>query len=494
MSKKTLYFDCHCGYIISAVTENGLLSEFAYEKISDGSIIGNVYKGRVETVLPGMQAAFINCGLERNCYLSAEELPDCDRYGDEPSAVFPELKEGDEILVQVTKAPVGKKGAKVTVHPSFVGKCLIYMPETPFIGVSRKIADDELRKNLAFCAERLKSPNEGLVARTAAPYARREQLETEFKYLKNLYAEVKQAFKTAAVGELLHTDFSLPVRVLRDTLSNDIESVIVGDKALKESIDKIVKMYPTQRRLPVKLHDTGRDMLEETGIAEQITAVSSNRAELENGAYLIIEKCEALTVIDVNTGKYTGDDSLEHTVYYTNVLAAREIARQVRLRNIGGIVVVDFIDMHNAAHKKALCEELERALSTDKAKCAVAPMSRFGLVEFTRKRTGTSPASLLVKPCKHCKGTGRGLTHEFIIFGLRAKLMELVLSGQKELRIDMNADVLNYLLKWRECLNDLNARLNGATVYAVPHRTYNEEQINIRPTPFDIPTDAVKLV
>jgi len=496
MPKKTLYFDGYCGYVAAVVAEDGKMTEFNFEKTEAGSVVGNVYKGRVESVLPGMQAAFVNCGLERNCYLSADDvLPDADKYeaGQTAQAAFPELKEGDEILVQVVKAPVGKKGAKVTAQPSFVGKCIIYMPETPFVGVSRKIADEELRKNLAFTANKLKSANEGIVLRTAAPYAKRRQIETEYRYLKNIYADVKEKFARAKVGDLLYADSSLPARVLRDTLSNDINGIMVGNAELYEQIESAVNLYPMIKKPQVTLYDSRRDMFDELGIAAQILEVASPRAELDNGAYLVIERTEALTVIDVNTGKFTGDYNLEQTVYHTNILAAREIARQMRLRNIGGIVVVDFIDMQNAGHKKALVEELERALATDKAKCVVSPMSRFGLVEFTRKRIGGSPIHLITKPCRYCRESGHTLSQEFILLGLRAKILERLSDGAHSLRIDMNNDVLSKLLGWKELRGDLSTHVNGAEIYAVPHRTYHEEQFNIRKDDFEIPPDAVKL-
>lgn len=495
MPKKTLYFDGYCGYITAVVAEDGKMTEFNFEKTDAGTIVGNIYKGRVESVLPGMQAAFVNCGLERNCYLSADDvLPDGDKYeaGAAGGATFPELKEGDEIMVQVVKAPVGKKGAKVTAQPSFVGKCIILMPETPFVGVSRKIADEELRKNLVFAANKLKEKDEGIVLRTAAPYVKRSQIETEYRYLKNIYADVKEKFARAETGELLYTDSSLPARVLRDTLSSDINGIIVGSAELCTQIEKIVNLYPMVKKPQVTLFNSQKDMLDELGISGQIFAITSPRAELDNGAYLVIERTEALTVIDVNTGKFTGDYNLEQTVYQTNIMAAREIARQMRLRNIGGIVVVDFIDMQDAGHKKALAEELERALKSDKAKCAVSPMSRFGLVEFTRKRIGGSPLHLMTKPCKYCRG-GFTLSHEFVLLGLRAKILSCVADGARSLRIDMNNEVLAKLLSWDELRGDIAARVNGAEIYTVPHRTYHEEQYNIRKDNFEIPDDAVKL-
>lgn len=495
MSKKTLYFDSFCGYYISAVTENGKIIEFNFEKRDTSVAVGNVYKGRVESVLPGMQAAFINCGLKKNCYLSAGEFfPEKDKYFEDiPSPALPELHVGDEILVQVVKPPAGTKGAKVTAHISIVGKSLIYMPKTPIIGVSRKITDSELRKNLTYSAQKLVGEGDGLVVRTAAPYARRKQMEQEISYLKNMYKEIEAAAPNAAAGTLLYADFALPIRVLRDTLSSDIDSIVVGSEHLARLVERIVKLYPPRTQRPVVLHDTGRDMMDELGISAQFLELTSPRVELENGGYIIIESTEALTSVDVNTGKFTGDDNLEQTVYYTNILAAREIARQVRLRNIGGIVVVDFIDMQSEQHRKALVGELEKALKDDRAKCSVLPMSRLGLVEFTRTRMGLSPLSQIAKPCKHCGGSGKTRTPEFIIVGLRARLLNMYAAGAKDLRIDMNNEVFARLIDWRDMRDDLRAHSNGAKIYAVPHRTYNGDKINIKEAPFNVPYDAVEL-
>jgi len=494
MSKKTLYFDSLCGYIVSAVLEDGKLTEFNFEKRAQGTLIGNVYKGRVETVLPGMQAAFINCGLERNCYLSTDDvIPEKSCSGTAFAApAFPALAEGEEILVQVVKAPVGKKGAKVTVHPSFIGKSLVYMPNTPFIGVSRKFDDDELRENLEYSVKRLLKDGEGLIVRTAAPYTKRDALKKEYDYLKNVYAEICEKFKTAEVGELLYTDSSLPVRVLRDMLSDDIDSIVVGSEKLRDLIENTVD-YPLHWSGKVSVHDTGRVMLEETGISEQLAAVTSPRVRLDNGAEIVIEKTEALTVVDVNTGKFTGDDNLEQTVYFTNILAAREIARQVRLRNIGGIVVVDFIDMKSEKHKKSLVAELENALKSDKAKCVVSAVSRFGLVEFTRKRVGNDPLPVFIKPCPYCNEKGYTYTAEYILLNLRAKIFDMLTDGAQSILVEMNRQVFDAMQNWREYLDDIKARAGEAEIYFVPHRTYHEEQFTFAVDKFKLPDDAVLL-
>ncbi len=497
MAKKTIYFDSYCGYTVAVICENGKVTEFNFEKQKKGCAVGNVYKGRVESVLNGMQAVFINCGLERNCFLSAEDfLPDSEKY-EGASAVeytFPDLKEGDEVLVQVAKLPVGKKGAKVTTHLSLVGNYLIYLPDSPFIGVSRKIDDEELRNNLVHTAKKIKDENEGLVVRTAAPYARHGNIKQEYAYLKKLYAEILEKAKSAAAGDLLYTDDSLPVRVLRDVLSRDVDKIVVGNAKLQETVEGLIGLYPSETRRPVALHDTGRDMLDELGLSKQIHAITSPRVNLENGGYIIIEKTEALTVIDVNTGKFTGDYNLEQTVYHTNLLAAREIARQVKLRNVGGIVVVDFIDMNSVTHNRALVEELERLLKTDKAKCVISPMSQFGLVEFTRKRIGSNPLGQMIKPCKYCHGAGYAMTDEYVLIGLRAKLLNIIADGATAIRLDMNADILNKLLKWQDLLTELKSRAADVKICAVPHRTYHEEQINFRLDEFDIPSDAVRII
>ncbi|MDE6001827.1 MAG: ribonuclease E/G, partial [Clostridia bacterium] len=370
---------------------------------------------------------------------------------------------------------------------------LIYMPDPPCVGVSRKIIDAELRRNLIYSAERLIGRNEGLIVRTAAPYLKRNQITVELGYLKNLYAKVSAAAESASVGTLLYTDLSLPMRIMRDTLSYDVEKIIVGNKGLERLISDLVNLYPIESRIPVVLHNTGRDMLEEYGLAGQILELASPKVRLENGANLVIDKCEAMTVIDVNTGKFTGDYNLEQTVYHTNILAAREIARQVRLRNIGGIIIVDFIDMLDPAHRKSIVEELERSLKNDPAKCAVSPMSKLGLVEFSRKRTGFSPLTLMTKPCTNCRGGGHVKSNELIAWEMRAKLLNLCVNGAQGIRVDLNAELLERFLARSEFIDDLKERCNGAEIYFVPHKSFGVEKITYRTDIVNLPPNAVKI-
>lgn len=496
MSKRTLYFDGFCGYVISAATEDGKLVEFKFEKEGETSITGNLYKGRVENVLPGMNAAFVNCGLERNCYLSFEDcLPDPSKYDGENSSspILPELFEGEEILVQVVKPPIGKKGAKVTPFPTFVGRSIIYMPLTPFVGVSRKICDNELRKSLMFSAERMRNKDEGIVFRTAAPYVRRDYIEYELASLRKVFSEIEGRFKDAAVGDLLFADWSLPRRVLRDTILYDLDKICVGNKEFFDLFEETLNKGSHGYNIDIVLSDTGGDMFSDLGLGEQILSLISPTVPLENGGNIVIDACEALTVIDVNTGKFTGDDNLEQTVYYTNISAAREIARQVSLRNIGGIVVVDFIDMANAAHKKSLLEELERALSKDSAKYTIAPMSKFGLVEFTRKRMGQSVLSALTERCSHCH-TGYVRTPRCAAFALRGEILKLYARGEKRIRVDTSPRLFDELTSFYILKNDLISRMADAEIFINPRQSFADDGYSLSVGNFTLPKTAIRYI
>lgn len=493
MSRKVIYFDRYCGCTLAAVTEDGKLGGFKIERSGKTVSTGSIYMGRVKNVLSGMQAAFVDCGLERNCYLSASDAPftadgaptpDCDKN-------TLTVREGDLIPVQIVKLPVGDKGARVTAQLSFVGKTLIYMPRTPFTGVSRKIADAELRKNLLFYAARMKTEGEGIVLRAAAPYERRSRIEIELEYMRNLYQKILDSAQTAAAGDLLYADANLPMRILRDTLVYDIDKIIVGERELYGQIASLIDLYPPSGRKPQTVFEEG-DMFEKYGLSGQLQALGMRRVPLENGAYLVFDKTEALTSIDVNTGKFTGDDNLEQTVYYTNILAAREIARQVKLRNIGGIVVVDFIDMTSAAHNRAITEELERALADDSCKCTVAPMSQFGLVEFTRRRTGAALTSVIERPCPHCAGKGSLPVPEFSIFGARHTLLSLYGGGARKIVIEAGRRVYRRICEWQSFRDDMESRCKDAEIWLCERRNFSDSRIECS-SGGHIPENAVRL-
>lgn len=481
--RRKLYFDSQYGLETYALIEDGKITEYCAEPVVNGAVIGNVYKGRVTNVLNGMQAAFVDCGLERHCYISVADLiPDKSKF-DGGEIDIPEtlnLHEGDEILVQVTKAAQGKKGAKVTTKLSFVGKYIVYMPDTPFVGVSAKISDKELRKNLTFSAKKQLKDGEGIIVRTAAPYAVLSTKKNEINYFRKLYENILTRFKEAPVGKLLYSDSPLHIRVLRDIMLENGDEIYVGCEQVFKSIEELATTYMHGNSVKLTLHDAHTDLFYSEGVYPQFAAALQPKVELDNGAYLIIERTEALTVIDVNTGKFTGDDSLEHTVYCTNVLAAREIARQVKLRNLGGLFVVDFIDMTEENHKSAIVTELEKALRADKSKCRVLPMSKFGLVEFTRKRMGVAASEIMLKNCEVCGGAGVMRSHESILAEFRAKLLKMLSEGATTVCVDLNFDVASRLMNYAALKENVAALYPQARVYIIFHRTYREESMYFR--------------
>ena len=451
--KTEWFLDRYCGQQFAALVENGKLMEFSCEFEPRTTSIGSIYKGKVTNVLSGMNAAFVNCGLDKNCYLSMEETyADHTKYDGTMGAMNEknmQLSVGDEIIVQVTKPPRGNKGAKVTTHLSFVGKLVIYMPNTDFLGISRKITDENTRNLLLEQADKMReNAQEGFIVRTQAPFATEEQLQTEVAYLKQLYADMELLSKTADVGALLYEDDDLPARVMRDSYGEDIDAIHVGDKELYE---RLLRLITLRKDIP-----------------------------LENGAHIVIEPTEAMTVVDVNTGSYTGDNSLEETVFAVNLAAAEEIARQVRLRNIGGIIVVDFIDMADEAHREAVTEKLREKLSLDKAKCNVLPMSELCITQFTRKRVGHDAHSYLVKPCPHCHGMA--CVHEdiFVITRMRAHILDCFADGFSTAIVELNEGIMKKILDEGLLSVEAKTRWKNNKVYFVPHKTYKEDYFSVR--------------
>ena len=491
--KKEWFLDRYCGQQFAALLEDGRLTEFSSEKEPRRSCAGNIYKGVVVNVLSGMNAAFINCGLEKNCYLSMEETyTDYTKYDGTMVASkesFLDLKVGDEVVVQVTKPPRGTKGAKVTTHISFVGKLIIYLPVTDFLGISRKITDQQERERLLKAAEDMRTrDNEGFIIRTQAPFASLEQIHTEVEYLKKKYEEVETWAKKAPVGALLYEDEDLPERVMRDCFGEEISAIHIGDASLYQKVLRIAKLRGDIP--PEKIHHfiSDRSMLKEYGITPLVYEAANPRVPLESGGSIVIEHTEALTVVDVNTGSYVGESSLEDTVFAVNLEAAREIARQVRLRNVGGIVVVDFIDMTDEAHKEAVTEELRKCLSLDKAKCNVLPMSELCISQFTRKRVGRNALSYLEKSCPYCGGAGYVHDDIFVVTRIRTALLDCFAEGHQGAVVDLNWQIMNKILSEGMFSVEMENRWKGKRICFVPHKTYKEDLFFVHGDRVDFPS------
>lgn len=481
--KKEWFFDRYCGHLMVALLEDGELTEFAAETEKNGDLVGNVYKGVVKNVLSGMQAAFVSCGLEKNCYLSTDEaFTDYSKYDGSPAKQSPlRLKEGDEVVVQVTQPPRGNKGAKVTTRLSFVGKRLIYLPSTDFLGISRKITHEETRNVLLKIAEKMrKSPEEGFIVRTQAPYASKKALEKEAEYLKNLYSETLEKAKNAKVGALLYRDSDLPVRVMRDSIGDDVAQMIVGDKALYEKLVKLAKLRGDLSAKKIVYTGGEQAMFRRFGIDKLMYEALKPNVMVKGGGYLVIQQTEAMTVVDVNTGSFVGDTSLEETAFAVNLAAAREVARQVRLRNAGGIVVVDFIDMDEPSHRQAVTDALTAALARDKAKCRVLPMSDLCLTEFTRKRQGSEVQAYFFKPCGHCESRGFIQADVFVASRLRADIMDLFANGYKTAVAELNESLMKKILREGWLSEEVSGVWRDKRVYMIPHKTFADGEFTVR--------------
>ena len=485
--KKEWFFDRYCGQQFVALLEDGKVVEFESENEDDGSIVGNIYKGVVMNVLSGMNAAFVDCGLERNCYLSTDETyTDCAKYDGLHASTAPtslsDLKDGDEIIVQVTKSPRGNKGAKVTSNLSFVGKRIIYLPNTDFFGVSRKITDEAQRAMLMTVAESLRREDEsaGFILRTKSPLATQEELEREANYLRKLFLKMSEKAKTAPVGALLYRDEDLPVRVVRDSFGDEITAMHVGDKELYFRLLDFIETFGEMDKSKLRFYEGERSMFREYNISKLVYDATKPHVPLEGGGSLIIDHTEAMTVIDVNSGSFIGDTNLSETVFNVNLRAAEEIARQVRLRNIGGIVVVDFIDMFNEEHKQQVTDALRAHLSQDKAKCNVLPMSELCLTQFTRKRVGKDLATSLIKPCPHCHGNGSVHNDLFMMTQLREDLLDCFFEGYLSAVVDLNEGMARKIIQEHTFSKEMQGRWKNKRIYLIPHKTYKEHTFFIR--------------
>ncbi len=478
---KNLYVDSYCGSIIAALAYDKKLLEYHIEKRNSTVIAGNIYKGRVENVLDGIEAAFVDVGLEKNGYLyagasigdNAELEEDIAR----PSAL--NLKEGDEIMVQVVKDVFGNKGVKLSTYPSFAGRYLVYMPDYDTISVSRKITDEKERERLSDIISSLKIKG-GFILRTASEKASKSDLLSEAKYLVGNYKEVLAKFKSAKPGDILYSEGNLAVRMLRDVYTSEISYIYVADRKLYENVLSDAAKRGSEVKNKVVYFDKRIDMFKYFGLDKEVKNLLRNRVDLSSGAYLVIDKTEALTAIDVNTGSYTGMDSLEYTVFSTNLLAAHEIARQVRLRNIGGIIIVDFINMELEEHRQAVVNELEDALKADRAKCNVLGMNQLGLVEFTRKKKRKESISLLEKKCPYCQGDGVIFSNDYIILQIRAALLDVFADGYNSAIVDLNVEIMSYILQRGSLSRDVQKIWKDKRIYVIPHKTYHQEYFNVR--------------
>jgi len=392
----------------AAVLEDRKLVEVYLDRSFQRRLAGNIYRGRVANVLPGMQAAFVNIGLERNAFLYVEDArPNKSR----SLPIQNTVHEGEEILVQVVKEPFGTKGARVTTHLTLPGRYVVFMPEFNAVGVSRRIRSERERDRLKKIAEEVCIPGRGLIVRTAAEGTAAEELEQDVQEQYRLWKVVQKKAVHKSAPAVIHRELELVSWVLRDLFGEDVDRLTTNDQDTYEKILELVQAYAPHYSSRVFLTTSDFDDYE---LDQEINKALRPKVWLKSGGYLVIDEAEALTVIDVNTGKYTGTKNFAETIFRTNIEAIQEIVRQIRLRNLGGIIVIDFIDMELQEHRSEVTRQLEEELTKDKTRTCVLGLTQLGLVELTRKKVRPSLSSLLQRPCPYCEGTGRVLSEETV--------------------------------------------------------------------------------
>ncbi len=421
---KNIIIDYTEGIVRVALCDGKTVEEFSVESSSSTGIVGNIYKGRVENVLSGMKAVFVNIGLDKNGFLHiGDSLVDPGVVMADGSHKQLTASAGDMIMCQVVKDGFGTKGPRLTTDITLPGYYLVFTPMSNFIGVSRKIENPERRQYLEDLIKSLCPPNMGFIVRSASYKATDDEIKAEASRLVALWERVTKAYQSASPTALVFQEAELLERAIRDTLAEDIDKVIVNEKNIAEHLEKSVG------KGKVEFYDGDRNIFRHYGIDGQINGLYERRVNLKSGGYLVIDKTEALTVIDVNTGKFVGGANLEDTVYQTNLESAEEIARQLRLRNIGGIVVIDFIDMTDDTHSKAVVERLNECLKKDSKRTSAVEMTSLGLVQLTRKKTSLPIQEFMLDECKDCMDG-------HVVSGVQALLM-------------MRADLVDFVIKNR---------------------------------------------
>lgn len=400
----------------AALLESGQLAELYVEREKDTSLVGNVYKGKVVKILPGMQSAFVDIGLEKATFLHVADVYsslNCSVFGEDIEETIPLhlpiedlLQEGQEVLVQVSKDPIGTKGARVTSYITFPGRYLVLMPGVEHIGISRRISDENERTRLKELVSDLKPQNVGLIIRTASEGCSEEEIKKDIDFLMLLWKNIQSKKDKVNSPRLLYSDLDLTFRSVRDLLGHEVSKLIIDSEEEYEKLVEFINTYFPKLISKIKLYEGDEPIFDAYGIELEIPKALGKRVWLKSGGYIVIDQTEALTAIDVNTGKFVGKATLEDTLLKTNLEAVKEIAYQIRLRNLGGIIIIDFIDMEKEENRKKIFDTFQEAMNKDRVKSTILRVSEFGLIQMTRKRVRESLGRTLCEPCSYCEGRG----------------------------------------------------------------------------------------
>lgn len=464
-----------------AIIEHGITQELHIERTSSRGIVGNIYNGRVSRVLPGMQSAFIDIGLERAAFLHVADIHGSSQ-NDHHKPIEQLLSEGSNILVQVVKDAIGVKGARLSTQVSLAGRLLVYLPQESYIGVSQRIEDNSERELLRQKLQGILPSDStgGYIIRTMAETAEEPELQADIIYLHKLWQDIQKKSLTISSPSLLYQDLDLSLRVLRDFVNADTYRVRVDSRETFQKLTIFAHEYMMSDLDKISHYTGERPLFDLYGVEQEIEKSLARRVDLKSGGYVIIDQTEALTTMDVNTGGFVGVRNFDDTIFKTNLEAAQVIARQLRLRNLGGIIIIDFIDMDREEHRAAVLAEFNKALQKDRTKMTVNGFTALGLVEMTRKRTRESLAQILCETCPTCQGRGEIRTAQTICYEiLRELLRESRQFNAKEFRILASQPVIDLFLDEESQslaqLGDFIARPIGLQVGA----SYTQEQYDV---------------
>ena len=432
-----------------AVMQLGAAQDLHIERVGSRGIVGNVYLGKIKRILPGMQSAFVDIGLDRSAFLHVADIWENSNSGDSAKPIEKVLFEGQSLLAQVIKEPIGSKGARLSTQISIAGRLLVYLPQETHIGVSQRIESEEQRNSLR---DRLQGmlPAEhqgGYIIRTVAETSAELDFEADIAYLDKLWGNLQAAAKTASAPQLLYQDLDISLRVLRDLVSHTTSRILVDSRTTHQRMLEFARSYNPATIERLEHYAGERPLFDLYGVEEEIERALSKRVDLKSGGYLIIDQTEAMTTVDVNTGGFVGLRNFDDTIFKTNLEATQVIARQLRLRNLGGIIICDFIDMDTQEHRDAVLEEFRKVLARDHTRINVSGFSSLGLLEMTRKRTRESLAHLLCEPCPVCQGRGEVKTAQTVCYEiLREIVREARQFNAREYRILASQQVIDLFL------------------------------------------------